>query len=239
MTKVNFVSILLALFMLLGSVPARGIEIISKEQEIQIGRNASKELEKKYGVVRNRRVQEKLDAWGRSLARRSDRPDLPYQFKILNMKEINALSLPGGFVYVTRGLISLNLPAKEMQGVLGHEIAHAARRHVAKQLELSIGVGLLIDYLTKGKGGEQLTYQVLQLLLERGYSRDDEFDADSAGARYVKAAGYDPQGLIDFLRRLLKLEKGPNPLGKFFSTHPETQERIDRLVPLVKELKGI
>jgi Zn-dependent protease with chaperone function len=233
--------ICLAVLLLVLSFPsaASALQLISKEQEIEIGREASVELEQKYGLVDDPALLTRLRFWGRRIADKSERPDLPYTFKILNMKEVNALSLPGGLIYITKGLADLGAPAQELENVLGHEIAHAARRHVATALERTMGVDLILQVLTGGKSKKVLTYQILQLLLQRGYSREDEFDADHQGARYVFEAGYDPQGMIDFLQRLLKMSNQKSDiLGPVLSTHPDTQERINRLTSYAKELKG-
>lgn len=214
-------------------------ELISKEQEIQIGKDTAKELESKYGTVNNKTQLARINRIGFKVVSVCDRRDLPYSFKILNDSQINAVCCPGGFIYVTKGLMNLKLTDSELACILGHEITHAVKKHAVKQIEASMGIGVILDVLTKGQAGKNLGGQVAQMLISTGHSRDDEFDADLTGATYAFYAGYNPYGMIDFLELLNKLIGNKTTfLDQFIATHPPNNDRISRLRPLCKSLTG-
>ncbi|MFH1452965.1 MAG: M48 family metallopeptidase [Armatimonadota bacterium] len=215
------------------------LELISKEQEIQIGKDAASQIESEYGTVNNAAQLAKINKIGKKIVTVCDRRDLPYSFKILNTDQVNAICCPGGFIYVTKGLMNLKLSDDELACVLAHEITHAVKRHAVNQITATMGVGVLLDLVTKGQASQQLSGQVVQLLLTRGHSRDDEYDADLTGATYAFYAGYNPYGMIYFLQELNKLEKSnPTFLDQFIATHPPNNDRIARLKPLCKSLTG-
>jgi predicted Zn-dependent protease len=238
--RLGFILLFLFAFLAVPCLAAGEFQLISTSQEQQLGRETAIKVEAKYGVYKNPAWDSRINTMGRRLAERSDRPGLPYTFKVLNTKMVNAFALPGGYVYVTRGLMDSGISEMELAGVLGHEIAHAAKRHSMRQLERSLGVTVLLQILTKGQSGAaELSTQVVQLLLERGYSREYEFEADNAGAFYSWKAGYNPWGLVFFLDRLLKMQKGESSgsVAQWFSTHPDTKDRISRLEVQMKDLK--
>lgn len=244
MKKLFRITILLLLILFVGlrcpsPLHAFELSLIGKDREIEIGRQTAKELENKYGVVNNKAQLARLNKIGFKIVKVCDRRELPYSFKILNTKQINALCCPGGFVYVTKGLMDLKLNDNELACVLAHEITHAVKKHAVKQLEAQLGVSVAMNILTKGQFSQNLGGQVAQILLSSGHSRDDEYDADLTGATYAFYAHYNPYGMINFLERLNKVEKSnPTFLDQFIATHPPNNDRIARLKPLCKNLTG-
>lgn len=219
------------------TIPVYALQLISTQDEINIGRDVCKQLESKYGLYNNPAQLKRINYIGKKIVNVCDRKELPYKFKILNTKEVNALCAPGGFVYVTKGLLDLKITNDELACILGHEVTHAVKRHSAKQIETSLGISVVLSILTKGESQQQLAYQIAQTLVERGYSREDEFEADRIGVEYAYKAKYDPWGMVKFLKRLEKLKKeGYTFLDQFFSTHPPTADRISRLEEIIPTL---
>ncbi|MCL6520548.1 MAG: M48 family metalloprotease [Armatimonadetes bacterium] len=204
--------------------------LVSKSQEIEIGQEASQQIESRYPVNKDPALNAFINQIGQDLAQRcSDRPDLTYTFKILDIKDVNAISLPGGWVYVYKGLIDETQgKPDQLAGVIAHEIGHIAARHHAQMLGREIQAQLLIGTLTKGQTKEIATlFANLQFLR---WSRKQEFEADKLGIKYMyRCQKYDPQGLINFFNSLLQRQKDqPSRFEQIFRTHPVTSERIKR-----------
>lgn len=206
---------------------------ISSKEEIEIGQKVAVSIEKQYGLVDNKDMQNRVAEIGRKLAAKSDRPELPYVFKVLNVGEVNALSLPGGFVYVNKGLIEYMPSDDELAGVLAHEIGHIAKRHSIRQMEKSMGMGILLAIALGEKGGflTQLAYSAIMA----GYSRSDEREADHLGFLYSLKAGFNPYGLQLGMQKLAELEDKPR--YGLFSDHPEPEARVALLESYAKEGK--
>jgi len=181
---------------------------LTTEQEIEIGNQAAQELETQYGVVGRGADVARVRNLGQRLIPYCERPDLPYQFKILGTDEVNALAVPGGHVYVTRGLLAQAQPDDaELAGVMAHEIAHVARGHSAKMIEKSSQVSVLLEILTrKSSESTQAIGQLAQNLYLQSYSRDEESEADWYGIGYAYHAGKDPRGLKRFFEELQRLQ---------------------------------
>ena len=130
-----FAGLLFAFYLLLGTAFPAEAGIISKQQEIEMGRETAMALEAQYGVVQDYELQERVNRIGQSLVAVSDRQDLEYTFKVLNCDEVNALACPGGFVYVFKGLIDYMPSDSELAGVLGHEVSHIVEKHTVHQIE--------------------------------------------------------------------------------------------------------
>ena len=226
--------LLFAVYLLLGSVLPAEAGIISKQQEIEMGRETAMALEAKYGVVQDYELQERVNRIGQSLVAVSDRQDLEYSFKVLNCDEVNALACPGGFVYVFKGLIDYMPSDAELAGVLGHEVSHVVKKHTVHQIEKQLLTTLLLAVATKGDMG--LTGLASQALAA-GYSRTDERGADKEGFNLCVAAGYNPYSMVLTINKLedLSKEKG-NPGYGLFSSHPEPEERLKRVMKQIKKL---
>ena len=204
--------------------------IIGEKEEIRIGREAAASLEKQYGVVKDFQLNNRLTNIGSKVAKKSGRPNLPYTFKILKIKKVNALALPGGYIYVTEGLLRETKNDAQLACVLGHEIGHVNARHSIKRVEAQLGYSLIYSILL-GKSDKDikslanLTFNLTSL----GYSRQDEFQADELGIKYAYKAGYNPYGMAQFLKILKEQYKvTPLQIEVFFSTHPHVDDRIER-----------
>jgi MAF protein len=206
--------------------------IISTDQEVNMGNSLSRQVEKEYIVIQDPDSNKRLDAIGEKIAAVCDRKELIYRFRIIEDKKdaeiVNAVSLPGGYVYVFKKLLKVAKSDDELAAVLGHEVGHIVARHSVKRLQAIWGYNIvsLLSIGTQNTDfarGAQLAY--MQLLT--GYSQKDELLADKLGARYTKRAGYNPQGMVLFLRELKKLDKKEKsqPLS-YFKTHPYISQRV-------------
>ncbi len=226
------VKILMCLCLLCGltaGVPAAEAGLISREQEIEMGRSYGQELEARYGVVQDPLIQERLDKIGQRLAKVSGRTDIEYSFKVLNNDEVNALACPGGFIYVYRGLLDYMSSDAELAGVLGHEIGHVAKKHTVHAMEKQLWTTILMIAATKGMGWGLA--QMLQQALLAGYSRTDERGADKESVRNTIEAGFNPYSMLIAAFKLedLAAQEGAPNYG-LFSSHPEPEERIRRVL---------
>lgn len=207
----------------------RGVNILSREEEIRIGREASAEIEKEYEVSTNPADIKLVETIGQKLVAANGLKDFPYTFKVLETREINAISLPGGPIYVFRGLIDLTEGDKdELAAVIAHEIGHIHRRHIAQMYSRGVLADLLISLGTEGtvRTGAQLAAVLAQLQ----YSRDDEYESDRYSVRFTYKAGYDPNGIIRFFEKMKRLEKQGKGdiIENNLRTHPLTENRIKR-----------
>lgn len=234
--------LLLALLAIATLAGCRGTNLLSKQDEIQLGKDGATAIEKEYRLdtdpQRNARVQEvgRRILEGMRSVEGNRAPDFPFTFKVLDSKEVNAVSLPGGPVYVFRGLMEQVGDDEDMlAGVIAHEVGHIVGRHAAKQISSGILADLAIALGTKGS--TQRVANIAATLMMLQYSRDDEYDADRRAILYTHAAGYDPEGLVRFFEKLRQLEKGEmKGLLANLRTHPLTENRILRAKKLISQL---
>ncbi|UCH33121.1 MAG: M48 family metalloprotease [Armatimonadota bacterium] len=213
---------------------------IDEEHEVQIGRDAAQKLETQEGVWSNAAQTTRVRNIGTAIARNTPRPNLPWSFKILDDKQINAMALPGGYVYATRGLIESGIDDQKLAGVLGHEIAHVTQRHAVKIMEKALTGEMLVAIVTHDSSGEiqKAADIALELIVRRGY-REEEYDADRVGTRWAHTSGYSADGMLGFLRDIKELEgRDPSQLETWISTHPPTSKRIARLEEFIPTLTG-
>ena len=181
---------------------------ISPEQEAQLGAQYSAEINQQLPIVQNSAVHSYINQLGRSIANRVDQR-LNYTFYVVNADEVNAFAVPGGYIYVNRGLIERAETMSELAGVLGHEIGHVTARHSAQQYTRQVGgqLGLaaLGIFVPAARPFGELSAQALGLLFLK-YGREDELQADSLGARYAAAASWDPAGVTGMLATLGRLD---------------------------------
>ncbi|MCX7779931.1 MAG: M48 family metallopeptidase [Negativicutes bacterium] len=205
------------------SVPLAEAALIGTKEEISIGRSVAQELEKKYGLVEDQALQDRVARIGASIAAVADRKDLPYSFRVLNAKEVNALAIPGGFIYIFKGLVDYMPSDDELAGVISHEIGHIVKRHSVKQMEKSLAVSLLFGAVFGDRGVllQNLAYNAIMA----GYSRSDEREADQLGFYQSLRAGYNPYSMLLTLKKLDDLDqKGSYGI---FSSHPEPEARAN------------
>jgi beta-barrel assembly-enhancing protease len=209
--------------------------MISLSQEIEMGKAYAKqldeELEKQGKKEKMILLQEYIDKLGQRIARNSDLSNLSYHFEVIESDQINAFALPGGYIYVYRGLIEAAENEAQLASVLAHEIGHVAARHATERISLMQGADLVGSILFAIIGvppvWQQQVIQVAELLGFLAYTRSQESEADALGFQYMQKGGYNPQGMLDFFKVIQrKSEKEPFLLTKLFSSHPLTTDRI-------------
>jgi len=214
-----------------------GFNIFSEQQDIEIGRQSATEAERQLPMLNDRRVDSFVNEIVRRLAAGAPGAKFPYQIRVVNASDINAFTLPGGFMYVNRGLIDAARSEPELAGVLAHEMAHVALRHgthqASKAYMTQAGIGILGGLLGGGRNPSQI-FQVIGGLglnaLFLKFSRDDENQADTVGAQIMARAGYDPRSMADFFQVLRAQQKSdPGRLAQFFSDHPAPADRENRI----------
>jgi len=201
----------------------------STDKEVQMGRAIAKAVEKEYKLVDDPLIQKRVEDVGKKIAAVSDRKEIDYTFKVLDDEEVNAVSLPGGFVYVNKGLIDKIGNDDELAGILAHEVGHIVARHSIKKLQALQGYSILRILVAQAPGagvvGNAADTAFTELLL--GYAREDELLADRLGTRYAKLAGYDPHNMIKFLEKLEDINRRkPLEPPVYFKTHPYVPDRI-------------
>jgi predicted Zn-dependent protease len=214
---------------------------VSVADEIALGRQAHHQLLAKTPHI-DGSIESYVGLVGRRLASQTRGPRYPYSFSIADYREINALALPGGPVWINRGALQAATTESEMAGVLAHEIAHIAERHAAAQISKEIIANGLLGLLgaVLGNAGGATTAEAGAQVLAGGYlmtfTREDERAADRLGAAIMRRAGWDPHGLLDFMETLRRQSgRDPSAVEVFFSTHPSPAERIADLRALLAE----
>ncbi|MEX2582093.1 MAG: M48 family metallopeptidase [Gemmatimonadota bacterium] len=207
---------------------------ITTQQEVQLGDEYAAELARQLPLVRDQSVVNYINALGNEISQRADPRGIRYNFYVVNAPEVNAFAVPGGHIYVNRGLIERTANMSELAGVLAHEIGHVVHRHGIEQVQRAqnANVGLAVIYgvlLGRNPSGiEQVGTQVIGTAVFAGYSRDAERQADETAIQYLIASGIHPSGLVTMFETLMaERERNPGSVEQWFSTHPTTQERID------------
>ena len=236
--------VLLALFVSAGSATG-ALQLVSVKDEIAVGRQAQQQVRQQVPSLRDATVNRYIDALGRRIAARADGPRYPYSFDVANRRDINAFALPGGPIWVHRGLIDAAQNEAQLAGVLAHEVAHVANRHAAEQMTkgtvANVGLGLLGAFLGQGTGAQiaQLGAGLAANATMMKFSRDHEREADMKALRYMKGAGYDPRAMVEFLQVLRSRQgRDPGAVQTFFSSHPAPAERVRRLQQEANRLAG-
>jgi beta-barrel assembly-enhancing protease len=216
-----------------------GFNIFSADQDVEIGRESAAQAERQLPILRDGRVEDYVDRIVADLAPHAPGPKFPYQAKVVNASDINAFALPGGYLYLNRGLIESARTEGELAGVVAHEMAHIGLRHgthnVSKAYATQAGLGVLGGLLGRGQG--RSTQQIINLVGGLGlnavflkYSRDAETQADIAGAQMLARAGYDPIEMATFFDVLNDKRRGePGRVEQFFSSHPSPTNRAARI----------
>jgi predicted Zn-dependent protease len=221
------------------------LQLISVNDEIALGRRAQQDVRRQVPELRDRVVSNYVENIGRRLAARADGPRYPYSFDVANKRDINAFALPGGPIWIHRGAIDAAQNEAQVAGVLAHEIAHIANRHAASQITkgtfANAGLGLLGALLGGGNGAQiaQIGAGIAAQSMMMKFSRDAEREADREALQYMKRAGYDPRGMVEFLQ-VLRARQGRDPgsVQTFFASHPAPGERVVRLEQEANRLAG-
>jgi predicted Zn-dependent protease len=210
----------------------RQLSLVSEAQEIQMGRQAAASVAQTIGFVEDEALQKYVAQIGQAAAAVSERPSLPWEFHVIDDPTPNAFALPGGFIYVTRGMLGLMNSEAELAGVLGHEIAHVTGRHSANQISKAqltqLGMGLGSIFVPELQPYQALLGAGLELLFLK-YSRNHEREADELGFEYVRKRGYDVAKFDDVfvaLERVGQQESSGGGLPSWFLTHPAPAERV-------------
>lgn len=219
----------------LAAIPIAAITLISVADEIRLGREAQKQVRTTTPQVQGT-TGTYVASIGRQLAVKAGGPKYPYSFSVANYRDLNAFALPGGPVWVNRGILQAARTEAQVAGVLAHEIAHVARRHAAQQISKGLIANGLLGLLgaVLGNAGGARTAQAGAQVIAGGYlmkfSRDDERDADRAGVEILKRAGWDARGLLEFMEIMRdRAGRDPSSVEVFLSTHPSPAERVQQL----------
>ncbi len=221
----------------------REFSLMSEDKEIQIGQEQDTQVRREMGVYSDTSLQQYISDVGQQLAQNSDRPGLPWHFTIVDVPAINAFALPGGYIYITRGILPFLQDEAQLAGVLGHEIGHVNARHSARQYSRSTAseLGLIVGSILvpQTRPFAQLGQSGLGLLMLKN-SRDDELEADSLGARYAARAGWDPDGIPQMLTTLARIEEASDNKGvpNWMQTHPVAEDRVQKVQAAVREAEA-
>ncbi|MCC7124262.1 MAG: M48 family metalloprotease [Acidobacteria bacterium] len=237
--RLTLVTTLLLLSVACATNPVTGkkeFSLMSEAEELAIGQQADAEIRREMGVYPDQEVQRYVSDIGMRLAAESHRPNLPWTFTVVDSPAINAFAVPGGYVYITRGILPYLGDEAELAGVLGHEIGHVTARHASQQYSRQAGGGLglaiLSIFVPQTAPFADLSSLGLSVLFLK-YGRDDELESDRLGVEYAAGAGFDPSGVPRFLDTLARVstlsERGvPN----WLSTHPEPASRVGVAEPI-------
>lgn len=219
--------------------------LISETEEVAIGRREDPKVREQYGVYNDPALQRYVNQIGQRLAKASHRPGIEYHFLVVDSPEVNAFALPGGYIYVTRGLIGYLGSEAELAAVLGHELGHVTARHSVQQMTAATAAGIGAAVLqifvpeTRGAGGDAIN--VLGSALLSGYGREHELEADRLGAEYLARTGYDPQAMVRVVgvlkdqelldAKVAKAEgREPRRYHGLFASHPDNDTRLQQVV---------
>lgn len=219
----------------------RELMLVSEAQEISLGREADPDIVGAYGLYPDSAWQHYVEQLGRRLAGLSERPALPWTFRVLDDPVVNAFALPGGFNYVTRGILAYFNSEAELVAVMGHELGHVTARHGARQMtqqqfaQAGLVAGLILVPRLQDFAG--LAQAGLGLLFLK-FSRDDERQADELGLRYLYRAGYDPREMPKVFAMLERVSRasGGERLPGWLSTHPDPEDRQQHIAQLIAQL---
>ncbi len=219
---------------------------ITESQEIGLGRQYDVEVRKQYHVYDSQDLQDYVNQVGQKLAHNSHRPNISYHFTVLDSTQVNAFALPGGYIYITRGLITYLNSEAELGAVLGHEIGHVTSRHSVQQISAATAANVVVQITSvflpgmRTAAGSNLTNLLGNALLS-GYGREHELQADHLGAVYLARTGYDPEAMVKVLTVLKNQElfdaeiakqegREPRAYHGLFATHPDNDTRLKQVV---------
>lgn len=215
---------------------------ISQQQEVQMGQEYAQQINAQLPIVQDPELNRYINVLGDSIARLTSRGDLDWHFFIVDAQEVNAFAVPGGYVYVNRGLIQRADQMDEIAGVLGHEIGHVVRRHTVKQMEKAQGanIGVTLACVLTSICNSQAAGAAINIAggaVFARFSRQDEAEADAEGVKNVVRAGISPAGMVTMFRKLLDERKArPGAVESWFLTHPLEEDRINAVQALINQI---
>jgi beta-barrel assembly-enhancing protease len=220
--------------MLSGAVSVLGsTSEIDYKSERTIGESLALEGFRRYGLpVKDRALQEYVNLVGNAVARNSDRPNIPYNFVVVESPLQNAFSCPGGIIFVSSGLLKTIQSEDQLAGILAHEVAHVGHKHALKSIQRAQffnGVGKITSATMEGKKGKEFENMIGGLqdtLFDKGLDQNMEFEADTSAMDTAYRTGYDPNGLVQVLKELKRIQSKSTQKGSWFSTHPPLGQRI-------------
>jgi predicted Zn-dependent protease len=232
------------LLTLASALAVTGCGPASEEEEVALGRTAAQQVEAQLPVLSDPVVTAYVDSLGTAIAQRTARRDLDWHFAVVNTNVVNAFALPGGYVYVNRGLLTRARTMSELAGVLAHEVEHVVRRHSVEQMQKAeraqTGVSLVCSLTNVCEGaGAQVGIQVAGSLLFARFGRAAEREADAGAFGNVRSAGIDPRGMRSFFAQLAAEEQAAGaggPVGAWFADHPGTGDRMSEIERMLADV---
>lgn len=213
----------------------RELSLMSEAQEVQLGQEMDVQVRNEMGLYDDPALQRYVQDIGLRLARVSERPNLPWHFAVVDEPAINAFALPGGYIYVTRGILPFLDDEAQLAGVLGHEIGHVTARHAAQQYTKAttagLGVTLLSIFVPEARPLQGITETALGVLFLK-HGRDDELQADGLGVQYAARTGWDPAGVAGMLTTLARLDEATGSrkgVPNWLTTHPAPADRVQKV----------
>lgn len=242
MHSAKWFSVLLVPLALAGCMTMEGgqFNMLSTDQEIELGKQFATEVERKEKILENAQVQAYAAQIGDRLARVSTRQGVPYSFKVIDAPStVNAFALPGGNMYIYTGLMRLCDNEAELASVMAHEMGHVAAQHHGEALTRQYGYDLIMGVILGQKPGQtaQIVSGLLGQTVESRYSREQEREADALGMEFLFRAGYPPDAMISFMNKMLAEEqkRGGNQWLPIFASHPPTEERLQLLQGMLEK----
>lgn len=218
---------------------------VSPQQEAQIGAQASADVNRQLPIVNNSAISSYINELGNSIAQRADQRGIRYHFYVVNSDVVNAFALPGGYVYLNRGLIERAGNMSEVAGVLAHEIGHVVERHGIERMARAnnVGLGANLAYILLGRQPGAIEQAAVGAGLQGAFiaphSRAAEREADAVAIRYLVASGINPNGMVTMFEKLQRERRSsPNAVAQWFSTHPLEEERIQNTRNAIAQLPG-
>jgi predicted Zn-dependent protease len=227
----------------------KDFSLISKDQELALGAQGHKSVLKQYKRYNNPSLQSYVSNIGKALASKSHRSNINYTFPVLDDPSVNAFALPGGYIYVTTGILSYLNSEGELAGVLGHEIGHVTARHGAQQQSMGIAGAILTGIIASKTGKDTKSLNQLSTALIKGYGREHELQADKLGAEYLARSGYATKNMLDVIGVLKAQEQYSKFLAKkegrqapsyhgVFSSHPTNDRRLQNVIAQADKIKS-
>lgn len=216
----------------------RDLQITDAEEQ-EIGAAVSERVRNRYGVVQNADVHRYLTLVGTAVAHAAGKPNVPWQFIVLDTDAVNAFATPGGFVHITRGALALIHDEAELAGVLGHEIIHVTEKHTIRAIQKNKSIQIGADEKLSGNAAlvNRLVDNIYLDIIEKGFGRTEEHESDEKGVIAANKVGYAPQGLHRFLTRLQDRNKDSKEKRGLFASHPEMTDRLERLTRQITSQK--